>query len=87
MEQPERREISPAPGAPPKPAIRVDVLSESGSTEVKLSDGSIIRLKNSVLDVWRFEDSYDENGNPLYNIRAAIVPNTISTPEELRKKP
>lgn len=74
------------PGGPLQEAVRVKVNSESGEgILVKLDDGTEIRLKPSVMEVWRFINSYDANGYPLYQVQAGMLITTTKYDEKLRK--
>jgi len=53
--------------------------------EYRLSDGSILRIKQIATEVWKIEDSYDPEGNPQYVVRSAGIMNVIA-PENLKKK-
>ena len=53
-------------------------------TDIKLADGTEIRIKTVVLGVLRLEGQYDPDGNPLYQVKANQVM-TVNAPEHLRK--
>lgn len=53
-------------------------------TDLKLADGTEIRIKTVVIAVVRVEGQYDQDGNPMYQIKANQI--MIATaPPELRK--
>jgi hypothetical protein len=54
-------------------------------TEVKLEDGSIIRLKPVVVAAARVDGQYDQEGNPAYALKVSQVMVVASAPEHLRK--
>lgn len=49
-----------------------------------LEDGAALRLKLVVTDVYRFEDVYDADGNPIYQIKLSTVV-TVRPPDSLKK--
>ena len=53
-------------------------------TELKLADGTEIRIKTVVLSVMRVEGHFDQDDNPLYHIKANQIM-TASAPPELKK--
>lgn len=80
-----RRKIALGPGGPLKDAERVDVQQSSEQwNEYLLADGSVIRLKAVVTDVWRIVDEYDKEGDPVYVVNSRNVV-TVTSPDELRK--
>lgn len=55
-------------------------------TDVKLNDGTTLRLKPVVMSVVRIEGRYDDSGNPMYAVQAGQAM-TADAPEILRQKP
>ena len=55
-------------------------------SELKLEDGTIIRVKQSVATVARM-DEYDPEGNPVYVVRSTPTVAVIQVPEKLKQKP
>ena len=53
--------------------------------EYLLDDGSVLRLKLVVTSVVRIEDTYDNDGNPVYMAQSTNVLG-VSSPDELRRK-
>ncbi|MGO9096058.1 MAG: hypothetical protein ACLQGV_12615 [Bryobacteraceae bacterium] len=53
-------------------------------TDIKLEDGSVLRLKPVVMSVVRVEGRYDNDGNPMYAIQAGHVM-TANAPDNLRQ--
>ena len=51
-----------------------------------LADGSIVKMKIVVTDIYRIGDEYDAEGNPVYFVKSTNVV-SINAPEELRRKP
>ena len=83
---PEKRSKVQIPGIGLVDVIDVAV-SESTErwTDVKLEDGTEIRLKTVIIGAARVENQYDPEGNPLYQIRANQLMTVVSTPDHLRK--
>jgi hypothetical protein len=54
-------------------------------TEIRLDDGSVLRLKPVVLSALRLVDRFDPDGNPLYLLKVNQVMTVASAPEHLRK--
>lgn len=76
----------PAPDGTLIDAHEVPVLESTERwTDIKLEDGSVIRLKSIVLSVARLINRYDEEGNPMYVLKANQVM-TVDVPEHLRQR-
>jgi hypothetical protein len=83
---PVRLKISPAPGAPPRDAELIEIeKSTENWNEYTLADGTILRVKPVLLEVWRILDEYDPDGNPQYVLKTAALP-VVRSPEALKKK-
>jgi hypothetical protein len=54
-------------------------------TELKLEDGSVLRVKPVIMTVLRIEGHYDNQGNPMYGIQGGQAMAVASAPEHLRK--
>jgi hypothetical protein len=54
-------------------------------SEVTLEDGTVLRIKASVISAIRIDGQYDPEGNPAYAVKAAQVVTVTSTPASLRK--
>jgi hypothetical protein len=65
--------------------IQVDESNERWS-EIKLTDGSVIRIKQLVADIFRAVDDYDPDGNPLYIVKSTPIISIASVPDSLKKK-
>ena len=65
--------------------VDVDEALEKWS-EVKLTDGSVIRVKVTVASAVRVEGRWDQDGNPQYIIKGSQTMVVASAPETLRKK-
>ncbi len=81
-----RAKISPGPGQPARDAESVEIEeSKEAWNEYRLTDGSVIRFKPVVTEIWRLEDQYDQEGNPQYVVKSAGVM-TVNSPESLKKR-
>ena len=56
-------------------------------SEVRLSDGSILKVKTSVIEAIRLMGKYDNNGNPVYLVNSHNSVIVSESPPELRSKP
>ena len=54
--------------------------------EYQLMDGSIIKMKMVVGEVLRIEDMYDNEGNPVYQVKSNNVM-MVRSSNALKKKP
>ena len=54
--------------------------------EYLADDQSVIRIKLVVSDVFRLEDQYDPEGNPMYLVKSTNIM-SVSAPEKLRRPP
>jgi hypothetical protein len=54
-------------------------------TELKLEDGSVLRVKPVVISVLRVEGQYDPQNNPMYAIQGGQTMALVSVPEHLRR--
>jgi hypothetical protein len=55
-------------------------------SEVKLEDGTVIRLKVSMISAVRVPGQYDHIGNPMYVMNMTPTIAIFSVPDNLRKK-
>jgi hypothetical protein len=53
--------------------------------EYLLDDGTVIRLKPVATEVLRIDGKFDNEGNPVYVLKATNIV-TVSPPEDLRRK-
>lgn len=83
---PEKKIKVEVPGLGLVDAVPVSV-SESTErwTEVRLDDGSVLRVKPVILGALRIDGRYDPEGNPMYALKASQVMTVLSTPDHLRK--
>jgi hypothetical protein len=82
---PIRRKITVLPGQPPKDAQLVEVSNASETwNQYLLTDGTVLKLKVIVTEIWRLEGEYDNDGNPLYVVRSGNVL-AVNAPDEVRR--
>lgn len=53
--------------------------------EYQLLDGTIIKIKLVVSGVFRIEGLYDDDGNPVYQIKSTNLP-VVRSPDVLKKR-
>ncbi|MYI69773.1 MAG: hypothetical protein F4103_13870 [Boseongicola sp. SB0673_bin_14] len=77
---------SPITGKPVEATlVEIKEISEK-PTVISLADGAVLRLKLDVIEVARFENERDPEGNPIYNVRSGNILAVLEAPESLRKK-
>ena len=54
-------------------------------TDVKLEDGSFLRIKPSVLSAVRIEGMWDPDGNPMYAVKAMNAMTVVETKDHLKR--
>ena len=81
-----RGKVVIAPRQPPRDAelMEIEETKENWS-EYRLADGSIIRVKQVAMEIWRVDDMYDPEGNPQYVVKSAGIM-SVTAPETLKKK-
>lgn len=66
--------------------VEVDVAETTERwTEVRLSDGSSLRVKPMILGAVRVLGQYDLEGNPVYALKATTTMIVSEAPESLKK--
>jgi hypothetical protein len=55
-------------------------------SELKLEDGTLIRVKQTVAQVIRIDGQYDAEGNPLYVVKSSPAIAIVHVDEGLRRK-
>jgi hypothetical protein len=55
-------------------------------SELKLEDGTILRVKINVIAIHRVPEMWDPQGNPFYVLNMAPVIAILESPERLRRK-
>ena len=82
---PTRKKIVVQSGQPPKEVEPVSVQStQENWNEYLLSDGSVVKTKTVLTEVFRVIDEYDAEGNPIYVLRQGGIL-VVDAPEGLRK--
>lgn len=54
-------------------------------TDVTLEDGSILRIKPSILGAVRIPGQYDPEGNPMYALKSTVTMIVAEAPENLKR--
>lgn len=76
----------PTPNSPLRDGTDVGVKESTERwSEIILEDGTVLRLKPSVLAAIRIDGEYDPEGNPVYVLRAGQIMSAVSTPDALRR--
>ena len=72
-------------GQPPKDAELIDIVKadERWST-YDLDDGTQIRTRPAVIEMWRVVNEFDNEGNPIYVLKAQNIMSVIA-PDGLKK--
>jgi hypothetical protein len=74
------------PGEPPKDAVLMNVeRSDERWNTYELDDGSIIKFRAVVAEIWRVEGEYDAQGNPVYVVKAQNITD-VTAPESVKRK-
>ena len=69
-------------------AIEVDFTSDSEPwSTYKLADGTTLKLRTIVTNVFRYEGEFDPMGNPLYNVTHNTVVRVTGVPKNLKGTP
>ena len=59
-----------------KDCILVDTVeAKEPWSEYHLSDGSIIKMRSILVEIWRVKGEFDNEGNPVYVLKAGDVLN------------
>ena len=54
-------------------------------SQIKLKDGTTLRVKPIIVTVVRVKDQHDQEGNPLYVIKGSMAMAIEEAPKNLRK--
>lgn len=54
-------------------------------SDVKLADGTLLRVRTVVQEVVRFDSLWTKDGEPMYSVKSATIPTVIEFPDVLRK--
>jgi hypothetical protein len=67
---------------------QVDILeSTERFSDVKLEDGTVLRMRVMVHEVARFDDLWDNSGNPMYSVNSATVVVVKEASQTFKKPP
>jgi hypothetical protein len=80
----QRKRTVPGPDGPVEATVMGFRTPTEHWTEVLLDDGTVIKLKLVVTDVYRIDDQYDDEGNPMYVVRSQNILR-VDAPDNLRK--
>lgn len=82
-----KKKIQIVPGGPFVDGMEVSV-DESNEkwSEYKLADGTVIRLKQVLMEIVRAEGQYDNEGNPTYVVKATPMLSLVEVPDRLKRK-
>lgn len=74
------------PDGKPHDAVYIPV-TEAHETwnQYILDDGTVLRMKIVVTDVYRIEGQYDRDGNPIYQVKSTNVV-TVLPPDSLKRE-
>ena len=71
----------------PKEGTVVDIVeSTERFSELKLSDGAILKTKMSAIEVIRINDQWDRDGNPVYHVKSHNLVAVSMVPDELKRQ-
>jgi hypothetical protein len=65
-------------------SIRFKTIKEDWN-EYDLEDGTTIKMKAVVSEIFRIDGEYDPEGNPVYSIKSSNIP-VVNCPDNLKKK-
>ena len=69
------------------PATKVDVEESTERwSEMRLTDGTVLRAKIVVVGVARLDDQHDSDLNPIYHVRSQNIISVVEAPDELKAK-
>ncbi len=82
----ERKIKVPGPDGKILDGLEVPILESTERwTEVKLEDGSILRVKPSIVAAIRIPGQHDPDGNPLYMLKATNTMMVAEASDKLKK--
>ncbi len=86
MAKPAKKASRPEVFDPSTPSDPVELKSTDEQwSELKLADGTVIRMRPVVAEVRRARNKFSETGEPVYFVKTALILNTTS-PKRLHKK-
>ena len=65
--------------------VEVEEATERFS-DIKLADGTLIRIKPVVVEVVRVDEQWDNEGNPVYVVRSTNVMTVNNVADTLKKR-
>ena len=81
-----KTKVQVVPGGPLVNGMEVPVEESTERwSEYKLEDGSVIRLKQVLMEIIRTE-GYDPEGNPMYVVKAQPIVSVVEVPDRLKRK-
>ena len=86
---PEKRVKLPSPIVPGGSTEGYEVAVKESTerwTEITLEDGTVMRLKPTVISAIRIDNMYDAEGNPVYALKSAQTVVITSVPDVLKKE-
>ena len=86
---PERKvKFQQMPGGPMIEGYEVSIAESTERwTELRLEDGTVLRVKPMVVGAIRIEGQWDQEGNPLYALKGGPAVSTLSSVPDRLKKP
>ena len=86
MANEERKVSIPGPDGKPMSGIDMDIEESSEKwSDMKLHDGTRIRIKTVVNQVVRLDNAWDPEGNPVYIVKSAPMMTIVSAPDYLKR--
>lgn len=78
--------VSVIPGQPPKDAVLIEVTkADERWNTYDLDDGTQIKMRLVLVEVWCVENEYDAEGNPMYVVNGQTIVK-INSPDSLKKR-
>ena len=73
------------PGLPPQDAELIEIIKSDEKWNVyDLDDGSQVRMRATVTEIWRIVNVYDNDGNPAYVIKSQNIA-SVTAPDNLKR--
>lgn len=78
--------VPSGPGGPTKDAVLIEITkSDEKWSLYDLDDGTQLRFRPTIVEVWRLENEFDVDGNPAYVVKSQNLVTVIS-PDSLKRK-
>ena len=75
------------PSGTPVEATVIDIVeSTERFSEIRLVDGTVLKTKLIAVEVVRFNDRWDQEGNPVYQVKSQNLVTTSKVPEQLKRR-